>query len=105
MLLLQDQESQDARPRGVLVKEVPSTASTAAGRGLGRQGCRGAKQSGTRGQAAPSQIHRVPDSNGCLQLARSALRMPAKKTSPHWGLSPGPSVYKTDGLPLSYRGI
>ena len=22
----------------------------------------------------------------------------------HWGLSPGPSVYKTDALPLSYRG-
>jgi hypothetical protein len=25
-------------------------------------------------------------------------------TSPHWGLNPGPSVYKTDALPLSYRG-
>ena len=25
--------------------------------------------------------------------------------SPHWGLNPGPSVYKTDALPLSYRGI
>ena len=24
--------------------------------------------------------------------------------SPHWGLSPGPSVYKTGALPLSYRG-
>jgi len=24
--------------------------------------------------------------------------------SPHWGLNPGPSVYKTDALPLSYRG-
>ncbi len=23
---------------------------------------------------------------------------------PHWGLNPGPSVYKTDALPLSYRG-
>ncbi len=23
----------------------------------------------------------------------------------HWGLSPGPSVYKTDTLPLSYRGL
>ncbi len=23
----------------------------------------------------------------------------------HWGLNPGPSVYKTDALPLSYRGI
>ena len=22
----------------------------------------------------------------------------------HWGLNPGPSVYKTDALPLSYRG-
>jgi hypothetical protein len=25
-------------------------------------------------------------------------------TSPHWGLNPGPSVYRTDALPLSYRG-
>ena len=24
--------------------------------------------------------------------------------SPHWGLNPGPSVYKTDALPLSYEG-
>ena len=27
-----------------------------------------------------------------------------KVKSPHWGLNPGPSVYKTDALPLSYRG-
>ena len=27
-----------------------------------------------------------------------------KGCSPHWGLNPGPSVYKTDALPLSYRG-
>ena len=26
------------------------------------------------------------------------------KEGPHWGLSPGPSVYKTDALPLSYEG-
>ena len=25
--------------------------------------------------------------------------------SPHWGLNPGPSVYRTDALPLSYRGM
>jgi hypothetical protein len=25
--------------------------------------------------------------------------------SPHWGLNPGPSVCRTDALPLSYRGI
>jgi hypothetical protein len=35
--------------------------------------------------------------------------MPCEQTqkeeiSPHWGLNPGPSVYKTDALPLSYRG-
>ena len=28
-----------------------------------------------------------------------------KSNSLHWGLSPGPSVYKTDALPLSYRGL
>ena len=27
-----------------------------------------------------------------------------KACSPHWGLNPGPSVYKTDALPLSYKG-
>ena len=27
------------------------------------------------------------------------------RNSPHWGLNPGPSVYKTDALPLSYRGV
>ena len=27
-----------------------------------------------------------------------------RNISPHWGLNPGPSVYKTDALPLSYRG-
>ena len=27
-----------------------------------------------------------------------------QETSPHWGLNPGPSVYRTDALPLSYRG-
>ena len=27
-----------------------------------------------------------------------------QQTSLHWGLNPGPSVYKTDALPLSYRG-
>jgi hypothetical protein len=32
----------------------------------------------------------------CLALVRN---------SPHWGLNPGPSVYKTDALPLSYRGV
>ena len=29
----------------------------------------------------------------------------ASSWSLHWGLSPGPSVYRTDALPLSYRGI
>ena len=28
----------------------------------------------------------------------------ADAKSLHWGLSPGPSVYKTDALPLSYKG-
>ena len=28
-----------------------------------------------------------------------------KGSSLHWGLSPGPSVWKTDALPLSYRGL
>ena len=34
--------------------------------------------------------------NSCLWLAHAH--------SLHWGLSPGPSVYRTDALPLSYRG-
>ena len=27
-----------------------------------------------------------------------------RSISLHWGLNPGPSVYRTDALPLSYRG-
>ena len=34
----------------------------------------------------------------------AAFRRGEKHQSPHWGLNPGPSVYKTDALPLSYRG-
>ena len=30
--------------------------------------------------------------------------LPKRHYSPHWGLNPGPSVYRTDALPLSYRG-
>ena len=30
--------------------------------------------------------------------------LPTRHYSPHWGLNPGPSVYRTDALPLSYRG-
>ena len=37
-----------------------------------------------------------------LVLAKTAAPF---KTSLHWGLSPGPSVYRTDALPLSYRGL
>ena len=28
-----------------------------------------------------------------------------RNESLHWGLNPGPSVYRTDALPLSYRGL
>ena len=36
-------------------------------------------------------------------LERGCANGPLQK-SPHWGLNPEPSVYKTDALPLSYRG-
>ena len=39
-------------------------------------------------------------SSGC---SKASWRVTAN--SPHWGLNPGPSVYKTDALPLSYRGF
>ena len=48
---------------------------------------------------------RVPFGVG-PQWARG-FQGPTSKNKPcslHWGLSPGPSVYKTDALPLSYRG-
>ena len=37
----------------------------------------------------------------CHPLAKNSLLI---NESLHWGLNPGPSVYKTDALPLSYRG-
>ena len=45
----------------------------------------------------------------CTTVSRALLCIPAIPLwcghwSLHWGLSPGPSVYKTDALPLSYRG-
>ena len=40
--------------------------------------------------------------NHCGSCTLSRARRHNK--SPHWGLNPGPSVYKTDALPLSYRG-
>ena len=36
--------------------------------------------------------------------AHRTLKAFDNANSPHWGLNPGPSVYKTDALPLSYRG-
>jgi hypothetical protein len=44
--------------------------------------------------------HNVTLSSGC---SKASWRVIAN--SPHWGLNPGPSVYKTDALPLSYRGF
>jgi hypothetical protein len=41
-------------------------------------------------------------------LQRRQANLGSRKSprkSPHWGLNPGPSVYKTDALPLSYRGL
>ena len=45
------------------------------------------------------------------KLLSTGLHLPKTRSdcmatnSPHWGLNPGPSVYKTDALPLSYRGM
>ena len=39
-----------------------------------------------------------------LQRAAAGPYADTEKTSLHWGLNPGPSVYRTDALPLSYRG-
>ena len=41
------------------------------------------------------------DTNNKKRLNTAPLM---QTNSPHWGLNPGPSVYKTDALPLSYRG-
>ena len=38
------------------------------------------------------------------ELYMSKICIGFRPKSPHWGLNPGPSVYKTDALPLSYRG-
>jgi hypothetical protein len=39
-----------------------------------------------------------------LRPGRSCDTSLPQQYSPHWGLNPGPSVYRTDALPLSYRG-
>jgi hypothetical protein len=39
-----------------------------------------------------------------LRPGRSCDTSLPQQYSPHWRLNPGPSVYRTDALPLSYRG-
>ena len=65
------------------------------------------KQAATRkhNHVAPAcecvmSAHNATLSSGC---SKANWRVIAN--SPHWGLNPGPSVYKTDALPLSYRGF
>ena len=52
-------------------------------------------------------IQTPPDSGShfLAEKCGSSLRCPVHSgTSLRWGLNPGPAVYKTDALPLSYRG-
>jgi hypothetical protein len=46
-----------------------------------------------------------PDGWACDRLWLFRVALGGCGNSPHWGLNPGPSVYKTDALPLSYRGV
>ena len=57
-------------------------------------------------QILPSNPERLPRASvSCVfGVARVPLCV-CNACSPHWGLNPGPSVYKTDALPLSYRGL
>ena len=41
----------------------------------------------------------------CIQIAPTQRLSCDDTISLYWGLNPGPSVYKTDALPLSYRGF
>ena len=65
-----------------------------------------AKQSKTRQKPEQSRaIQSRSKSNRANQsTAGQRLGCSPRRISPHWGLNPGPSVYKTDALPLSYRG-
>ena len=45
-----------------------------------------------------NQSHNIP------KLIIQANQGAKPQKSPHWGLNPGPSVYRTDALPLSYKG-
>ena len=51
----------------------------------------------------PSSGYLCKGSGGILQFP--ACHLHCNVLSPHWGLNPGPSVYKTDALTLSYRGL
>ena len=42
--------------------------------------------------------------SGTKATAEGPRELQLLPISPHWGLNPGPSVDKTDILPLSYRG-
>ncbi len=63
---------------------------------LSRQGAAG----GTANGLAPKS----QTSRGDVGTRERILGAKCTELSLHWGLNPGPSVYKTDALPLSYRG-
>ena len=64
---------------------------------------------GTHRAVATSQAFLLPPASystpWCMPRLYTTTTATSRKTSLHWGLSPGPSVYRTDALPLSYRGL
>ena len=66
----------------------------------------------THAELPPVDLKSTPlplgQTDACLVSHLFSSSVPALATTfakPHWGLNPGPSVYKTDALPLSYRGL
>ena len=72
--------------------------------GFGNLRCVGMASLGLHALAMPLRPAFAHSWQRMLLLRARPATLALHGTSPHWGLNPGPSVYKTDALPLSYRG-
>ena len=104
-LQLSDHNSKSLRPPPPCARlaMIPSWKSSV--RSRRRDGAKTGRQRRARGNLEAPPIFPPPTISKRMIRARVCqAKAILRLHSLHWGLNPGPSVYKTDALPLSYRG-